>query len=37
MVEDNPNQIELEEMIAFSKKYNIYIYIWIFNSRKNDQ
>lgn len=35
MVEDNPNQIELEEMIAFSKKYNIYI--WIFNSRKNDQ
>ena len=26
MVEDNPNQIELEEMIAFSKKYNIYIY-----------
>lgn len=25
MVEDNPNQIELEEMIAFSKKYNIYM------------
>ena len=34
MVEDNPNQIELEEMIAFSKKYNIYIYMDIQQQKK---